>query len=45
MAVNDHDYFLTGIIRNWAGIKQEFFLKQQLSAIKQQLSAINVHVL
>jgi hypothetical protein len=32
--------FKTGIIRNWPGINQKLFFKQQLPAIEQQLSAI-----
>jgi len=40
--VNDHEYFLTGIIRNLAGIKQECFFNsnyQQLNSNYQQLNS------
>jgi len=41
MAANDHEYFLTGIIRNWAGINVNIFLTaiiSNLTAINQQLT-------
>jgi len=40
MAANDHEYFLTGIIRNWAGIKQECFLNSNYQQFNSNWTAI-----